>query len=133
MFAIAIIGAIILGIVAKADATNVRLYFSITIKDTCNGGGYTGSYIAQLKLFYDGTYICTGIVTNIPIGGPTCTYYICDITYIASDKKYQVELLQVTRSDGSCELTVNQLESGFYWSDVTDQYCNTTPSFSITL
>jgi hypothetical protein len=128
LFALGIFASLILGTSFKANATTFRC--GLVITDTCNGGGYSGTYDVEVDVYFNGSPVSTG--TGIAYGGQNCVLLTCDLKSQSPLWLYQLKLRKVYRSGGSCGITPNTMSAPYsYWADIAT--CNiNTPVFYVT-
>ena len=134
VFFVALFGALILGLTSNIKAQTTTIYCILDISsDTCNGGGYKGSYDVTVELWVTGggSPVCTATGTTtfgthcVTLTG-TCAPYGSTCTY------YEV-LTKVQRSDGSCGITPNKQSPFKCWIYISTCNMLYTPQFSVTL
>jgi hypothetical protein len=127
----AFLAFIMLGMTTVAHAT-VKLYFNVTLTDTCSPSGYHGYYDVEVKVTLNGTVIGTAICTNVKVGGPTCYEFDYDIGDAVTDPDYGLILVGASRAGGACVSVVNQpIISGLYWYYLTS--CNSVVQINVTI
>ena len=131
VFLLVVLGVIILCTPTSTKATNVRLWFKITVTNTCNPN-WSGNYCVQLKLTYN-TIPITTTSTNCTITKNGCFYFDFDLKEVATDPYYGVELIAASEDQGGCAQSFNTfINGGWYW-DVMQSCSSNTPQISITL
>ena len=128
LFTFALLMAILL---ASSIKTQAQTTFKciLTITDTCNGGGYNGSYDVTVDLYYNNGYQCTG--TGTTTGGTHCVTLTTSCIPNGTGQLYQEDLTKVKRSVGTCGITPSMMTiSYYYWYQLTN--CPSSPQFSVT-
>jgi hypothetical protein len=126
-----VIGALMLCTATSTKATTVRLYFKITVTNTCNPI-WPGSYCVQLKLTYNNVPITTA-VTNCNVQSGGCSYFDLDIKNCLADPEYGVQVMAASETGGACPQTYTNNFPGGLWSWDQMQSCTNAPAFGITL
>jgi hypothetical protein len=128
-----VIGSLILGLTSNVKAQTTTFYCVLDISsDTCNGGGYHGSYNVTVDLYTTGGgYQCTG--TGTTTSGPHCVPLTCSYSPNQTTCTYYEILTKVERSGGTCAITPNQMSTNtLCWSYIST--CNVnTPKFTVIL
>lgn len=103
VFFMAILGALVLSTATSSKATTVRLYFKITVTNTCNSN-WLGNYWVVLKLTYNGVPITTA-VTNYNVQSGSCCSFDFDLKETAAGPDYGVQLVAASETGGGCSQT----------------------------
>jgi hypothetical protein len=131
---VAVLGALILGLTSNVKAQTTTFYCILDISsDTCNGGGYRGSYNVTVELWTTGSgYQCTG--TGTTTSGTHCVALTCSYAPNETICTYYEILTKVERSNGTCVITPNltSTNTSLCWSYIAT--CNVhTPLFTVNL
>jgi hypothetical protein len=129
---VALLGALMLGLTSNVKA-QTTIYCKLDISsDTCNGGGYKGSYDVTVELWINGggSPVCTA--TGTTTSGLHCVALTGPCTPNGSICTYYEVLTNVQRSNGTCGITPNTPSAYVCWSFIST--CNIyTPQFYVTL
>ena len=133
VFFVAVFGALILGLTSNVKAQTVNFYCILDISDTCNGGGYRGSYDVTVELWVSGNSSPECTATGTTTSGPHCVLLTGSLSQIQSNCTYYEVLTKVQRSNGTCGITPNiSSQPTTCWTDLAT--CDAkTPAFSVTL